>query len=488
MNRLPPTSATAELRQIRRLLIAGVGLLLLGGVFWAETFSGFVGYVAVTLAAALPMALWVRLGAPGVPVLPAVAPFFYVYYAVPIARENFGTVLATPEDVLRAGATTTVFLLAATGVWWLITREWIRRPRGETADIVSKAQLRQIIAIGLVLGMSLQLGMIFGWFVAFGTFFGVVRDVSVAVAAIACYMIGYGRARGFLLGQFWVFAIGGMALMIALSWTSLLLVGGMQYVLAAMLGYVITSKRIPWRMAIPVAALLFVLHAGKGEMRADYWSRAQGDNTATSVTDMPELFARWFGDGVQTIVTGETQQDLFDRASLLYRLIFVQRVTPAYIPYLGGESYQFLGDFLIPRFLDPDKVASQAGMAFLNVRYGIQTAADAQSTAIGWGIVAEAYANFGDMGVLVAGFLFGALAALFTCWSAGAPPLAMSTLVGVAALVTMTALESDFTYLLVNLWHAVAAMVIFFVPMKFLSRRPASPPGRVGRRADLPAE
>lgn len=488
MNHLRLPSTSEELHQMRRLLIAGVGILVLCGFYWAQTLEGLIGYVALTLAALLPMALWVRLGAPGVPVLPAVSALFYVYYAVPIARENFGSASATPDDVLRAAMTAAAFLLAATSAWWVITREWIRRPRRETADIVSKAQLRQMIAIGLVVGTTLQLGVMIGWLAALGTFFGVVRDVSVAVAGIACYMIGYGCARGVLRGQALVFALGGMAFMVALSWTSLLLVGGMQYLLAAMLGYVITSKRIPWRMAIAVAALLVVLHAGKGEMRSHYWSLAPGADATTSLFDLPGLFAQWFGDGVQVIVTGESHQDLFDRASLLYRLIFVQQMTPAYIPYLSGESYQYLGDFLTPRFLDPDKVASQVATALLNIRYGVQTAQAAQSTAIGWGVVAEAYANFGDLGVLVVGLLFGALAAVFTCWSAGAPPLAMSTLVGVAALVTMTALEADFTYLLVNLWHAVAGMVIFFVPMKFLSRRPASPHGRRGQRANLPAE
>lgn len=486
MNYLAFVTGDAEIRQMQRLVTAGTALLLILGIFWATTLDGFLGYIAVMLSAELPMVLWVRLRAPGVPILAAVAALFYVYYAVPIVRENFGTISSTPEDVLRAAATAALFLLSATGVWWIITREWIRRPRRETADIVSKSQLRQMIAMGLVVGTSLQLSVTVGWFTVFGTFFGVVRDVSVAVAGIACYMIGYGRARGLLRGQFLVFAIGGMTFMTALSWTSLLLVGGMQYVLAAILGYVIASKRIPWRLAIAIGALLFVLHAGKSEMRAEYWSQPSEANGATSVFEMPALFTQWFGNGVQNIVTGENEQDLFDRASLLYRLIFVEQLTPAYIPYLNGESYQYIGDYLIPRFLEPDKVASQASMLLLNLRYGVQTAQEAGSTAIGWGIVAEAYANFGYMGVILAGLLFGILVAFFTCCSAGAPPLAISNLMGVAALVTMTNVEADFSYMIVNLWHAVAAMVIFFVPMKFLSRRKMPEP--VAQRADLPAE
>jgi hypothetical protein len=144
----------------------------------------------------------------------------------------------------------------------------------------------------------------------------------------------------------------------------------------------------------------------------------------------------------------------------------------------------------VPRFLDPDKTFSQAGLALLNIRYGIQTAESNRTTTIGWGIIAEAFANFGYSGVLGAGFLFGALATVFTRWSAGASPLALPTLLSVAALMSMINLEADFAYLVVNLWQALIATLLFFLPLKFLSggakqRPPApalAPPRYSGRR------
>ena len=69
---------------------------------------------------------------------------------------------------------------------------------------------------------------------------------------------------------------------------------------------------------------------------------------------------------------------------------------------------------LIPRFLDPEKIASQAAMNLLNIRYGLLTAEETQKTAAGWGLVAEAYANFGRLGVIGVGFVLDCCAGLLS--------------------------------------------------------------------------
>jgi hypothetical protein len=218
---------------------------------------------------------------------------------------------------------------------------------------------------------------------------------------------------------------------------------------------------------VPLIVVLVILHAGKGEMRDRYWIAGQAQDV--SIGQVPDLFGEWFVAGVGAIATGQVQQDVIERASLLYMLLQVQQVTPEQIPYLGGETYALLPSYLVPRFLDPDKTFSQAGLALLSIRYGLQTEEDVSTTTIGWGLISEAYANFGYGGVLGIGFLFGALATFFTRWSAGASPLAMPTLVSLAALMTMINLEADLGYLLVNLWHALVGALILYLLLKFLS-------------------
>lgn len=466
--------AGGDLRHARRVLVAGVVLLALFGVVWADSVDRLTGYALITAAAVLPSALWLRAGAPGIPVLPAAAAFHYLYYAVPILRENTNGITYAPSEVLRAAATVALFLFAATATWRLTIGAAGRCKQHASAGIAPGYQMVRVVFAGLLIGIVFQLAVISGWLSSLGSFFGVVREVALAVASIACYIMGHARARGLLRGQYWAGAVAAIGALILLSWSSLFLVGGLEFALAAVLGYSVTAIRIPWVALSPVVALVFVLHAGKAEMRDRYWPEGYAQDV--SVWQMPSFMGEWLADGVGAIASGGTQQDVIDRASLLYMLLNVQRLTPDTIPYLDGETYALLPTYLVPRFLDPDKTFSQAGLALLNIRYGIQTREGVATTTIGWGIISEAFANFGYVGVLGVGILFGALTGWFTRWSAGAPPLSLPALLSIVALITLTNLEVDLGYMLVNLWQALAATLMFFVPMRMLSAGSNSQP------------
>ena len=55
---------------------------------------------------------------------------------------------------------------------------------------------------------------------------------------------------------------------------------------------------------------------------------------------------------------------------------------------------------LMPRFMDPDKPESLPGEPSQHSLCGLQTVESTANTTIGWGVVAEAYANFGYLGRL----------------------------------------------------------------------------------------
>jgi hypothetical protein len=464
----------APARELLRLLVGGIGLLAVFGLVWADSAEGFTSYALVAAAAVLPSLLWLRAGAPGIPVLPAVSALYYLYFAVPVLRSSVDQGYG-PWEIFLAGATVASFLATATAASGLLLSPSFLRSKSAPVDLMSSATIRHLVFGGIVVGVLFRLATISEVLSWLGVYFGIVRSVADTTASIACYLLGYCRSQGLLRGQAWRWALAGLALMVVLSWSSLFLVGGMTFVLAAVFGYVFTSKRVPWKALAPVFAVLFVLHAGKAEMRARYWS---GGAQFASIWQVPNLFAEWFAEGISAVATGQTQNDIVDRASLLDMLLQVQRLTPEQIPYLGGETYALLPSYLAPRFLDPDKLNSQAGLELLNIRYGLQTEEGASVTTIGWGVVCEAYANFGYGGVLGVGFLFGALAAFFTRWSAGASPLAMPTLLSLAALMTMINLEADLGYLLVNLWQALIAAWIFFCFLKLLSGRKKERPTR----------
>jgi hypothetical protein len=455
-----------EMRQARRLLMTAIGIVILLGLVRAQSIEGFAAYAMITAAAILPAALWLRASAPGIPILPAIAAFHYLYFALPILRQELGGSY-TPGEVLRAGATVALFLFSATVAWGLVVGKATRRHGSDTAREIRVGDGgRLVMFAGLAIGVIFQVAVMGGWLAAVGTYYGVVRGMSLTAASVACYLLGYFRARGLLRGQAWVWALAGAGAMVILAWSTLYLVGGMQFVLAAGLGYVIAAKRIPWSSLVPLMAVLFVLHAGKAEMRERYW--AEGPETLSPI-ELPGRLAEWVGLGITNLASGEDKADIIDRASLLYLLLYVEQVTPDYIPYLGGETYALLPEYMVPRFLNPDKTFSQAGLALLSTRYGLESTDAVGTTTLAWGVVTEAFANFGYLGVIGAALMLGLLTAFFTRWSAGQPPLSLPMLLSVVALISLTNLEADFGFLLVNLWQALIAGLLIFIPLKLLS-------------------
>jgi hypothetical protein len=251
-----------------------------------------------------------------------------------------------------------------------------------------------------------------------------------------------------------------LSLLTSIAWSSLFLVGGMIYLLSTGLGYVLASKRLPLLAFGILFAVVSILHAGKGEMREKYW--LSGTNYGEiSVAHLPGMLFEWVGDGVYALASGNSNSGVVDRASLIQMILLAESLTPEVIPYLGGETYAMLPSILVPRFIESDKPASQVGMELLNIRYGVLTAEGAAVTAVGWGLVAEAYANFGVAGVVGMAIALGAFCGALHAWSANARLISIPMLASIAAMMVLLNLEADFIQLFVSLFQSFIAVLIF---------------------------
>ncbi len=439
--------------------------MMITGIFAQDP----IAYLCVAVPAMVPLYLWMRAGALGMPVLPVISGLFFVYYAIPLLRSQ--TLAYGSEQLIAAGATVGSFLLAASIASWPFLGRGRRQSRSYGRNFVSDTQIVRLVFVGLAAGILYHLALVSGYLNWLGASVALVRAVVLTFTSVACYLLGCARASRSLVGGRWAFALGGMFALVVLALSNLLLIGGLMNVLAAFLGYVITAKRIPWIGVAAAGALLAVLHAGKFEMRTAYWMPSSQSLQQSSVFQMPGMMADWVTAGVGALWSGRTETDVLERASLLHMLLLVQRATPDYIPYLEGETYALLPSMLVPRIFDPEKPQSQAGLNLLSVHYGLQKVESTASTTIGWGLVAEAYANFGQLAVLPVGALFGALCGALMRMSAGAPPLSLSMLVTIAAALVLFNLELDLSYLITTLAQSVAAALLFAGLPKFLARR-----------------
>jgi hypothetical protein len=460
---------TSPIMQRAQRGLLGAFLLSMAAVFWTGSLESALGYVLLTLSACLPCALWIRSGMPGIPVWPAVAAMSWLYYAVPMLRDHLARALYAPREILWLSVVVSVYLVTGTIVWRLFFKGTTKHSATHTGELLKPQHMVGAVFFGLSLGVLFL--VLLGFSFPLGSYFGLARSIMLTASLLACYLLGHARGMGVLRGERWVMAVALLLALVLLTWTSLFLVQGMTELLAAFAGYLLTTKRVPWIPLLASCLVLTIFHAGKAEIRQRYWDPNSGA-VGISLSGAPVLLVDWFGTGLTTLTRGDAAALVIDRASLFQLLLNVQRRTPESVPYLNGETYALLPRMLAPRFLVPDKTVSQAAMNLLNIRFGFQTAETTQSTAIGWGLIAEAFANFGWMGVWGIGLVAGAIAGLFTRRSRGAPPLSTGTLIGIVGLVGMMNAEADFAALLSSLSQALVSVLVLTWAFRSVSAKP----------------
>lgn len=446
-----------------------------------------LAYLCVAIPILLPSLLWLKSGAFGIPVLPVISLLFFVYYAVPLLQGD-ALKYYRPEEIVWAAISVGLFLCAASAASWPFLGP-VRKKAGPAAtgrvasyarsfstksfskNLSSAREMHRLIFIGLGSGLLYYVAVVTGAASLLGTYIGAVRAVTLTLTSVSCYLMGYARGRGTLTGRQWTAALTAFLAVTGLAMSNLLLVGGAINIGAIALGYVLAARRIPWLAVASAFLIMSILNAGKYSMRAMYWSPDSQVVQSSSVLQMPAMMADWFAAGIGAIGSpGAGGSQLLERTSLLHMVLAVQEATPRYIPYLDGKTYGFLPKMLIPRFLEEDKLESQAGLNYLSVRYGRERAEDVGKTTIGWGLVSEAYANFGNAGVLMMGALFGALCGMLMRLSASATPLSLAMLITIASTLTLCNMEGDFSYLMVSLAQTIGAILLFAALPRFAKR------------------
>jgi hypothetical protein len=490
----PPVSYSGSFRAVDLRQAANLLRLIALCLVAASPFAvDPIAYMCITIPVLVAPFLWVSSGAFGIPVLPVISALSYLYYALPLLSGNTLAVYR-PEDLVWAALSVGLFLTAASLAAWPFMGDGRGRKKLPTIRVPGKArlirtrsvsnlatndELYRLIFIGLAAGILYYMAIASGVASYLGTTIGVVRSVAVTLTSLACYLTGFARGAGLLTGRRWFATLAGFLLVTALSMSGLFLVGGAINIAAALLGYVLAAKRIPWIMLGSVFALLSILNAGKLNIRNEYWDRDNQSLKNSSITRVPGMMVDWFAAGIGGTVSnalGSRQPEsvsLLERTSLLHMVLAVQEATPSIIPYLEGGTYALLPSMLVPRFLEPDKTESQAGLNMLSVRYGRQRAEDTYKTTLGWGMVAEAYANYGNPAVMVIGALFGAFCGMLMRLSATAGPLSLAMLIAIASTLALCNLELDVSSLVVSMLQTYGGILLFSALPRVVKRRPA---------------
>jgi hypothetical protein len=374
----------------------------------------------------------------GLPLLPMLAVQNLIIYGVPVVAGHENVLNYTAENILVAGREVMTFNLAMAASWFAamrmfhptlpyshvfheINREGVKGWRRMGFAMISSATAFQIL-----LGLNLLGGL---YSILPSGFDSLINTLLSVVSACGFFLvsmvIGGSGAPSTERIVFWAL----LAVSTLISASGFLLAGAAAYLISVAVGLFWSSGKVPWRyLAISFLGLTF-LNIGKTTMRERYWGTEDARAADISIVQMPACYAEWAQVSINAILdnredtawngtssssTEHKNQTLIDRLDNLQNLLFVVDAMDAgHVAPLFGRTYSLIPPLLIPRFLWPDKPRSHEGQVLLNVHFGRQDLNSTFTTYIAWGLLPEAYGNFGPLaGSLALGTFLG----VFFAW------------------------------------------------------------------------
>ncbi len=447
----------------RRLFTTGLGLLaaLLGYLAYTANVDDpihlILGLVIFALAI-VPSLLWARAGGSRFPVFEVIMLLCGNAYALPLlnAREQL-------TDYAPGVITTAGLVVASYQATALVTYLTVRGIPGRTPfwrESLLSEGAEKLMVYGLVASCL---------YVIISTFTEwIPRDLESVLRAaffgvsILCTFVGAQRwGNGLLTARDkFIFLAASIPQLIAMS-VGLTLIAALSQIGIALLGYVCGAKRLPWIALIVIFPIVAVLHTGKTRMRTKYWEEGYPPPT---ITQVPAYYAEWIDFGLQPTSGGKTVgHKIIERTSLMHMLCLIVTWSPDRQDYLYGKTYSYVLPQLIPRLFWPEKPRSHIATYELSKYYGLQAEEDTASTTIAFGLLAEAYANFGLVGGLMLGLSWGFMLKKLQIWSTFSPMFSFAGLFMV--LLTAWAFNAEMT---MSVWFSSLEQAMFValgVPM-----------------------
>jgi hypothetical protein len=419
-----PTAASLA-HASRRLHWTGVAGTI-AACFWFGTRSPlqdptliWVGVLIIVLSV-WPALEWVRLCRPWFPAFEIMLLTTLNFYALPLLAGHPGTLTFSHAATLQAAISVATFQAVALAAFTLIRWRPVARPW--LTESLLPDRFLKYTQVGLCLNSAYLFTNNFTDLIP-ASLEGSTRAVFFGIGIISLFVQFRNWGLGLLTFKEKVGGVVNLALQVTLLLSDLYLIQGMSLFVLAMIGYTTASRRVPFILVLCALLVTAVLHNGKAAMRQLYWEQQAPGPT---LTQLPAFFEQWFELGLAPADTPEERnksltKNLLERASLFQMLCLVADRVPAVDPYLHGETYLDIPALLIPRFLWPEKPSSLLANIRLALYFRLVDEDSATKVSIAFGQLAEAYANFGLVGLGLLGLIVGCAFKYVSSLSIGAP-------------------------------------------------------------------
>jgi hypothetical protein len=419
----------------RKLYLTGLGLLIVAVLYLIYTanvddFLHMCLGILIFVLAVVPCLIWARSGGGRFPVFETILVLCANAYAIPLlnAREQLA---AYPTEVItKAGLAVVIYQISAILIY-IGTKGVPGRSRFWRESIITR-DIERLIVYGLISST------IYFWANTFTTWIpleleSILRAVFFGVSTLCTFVSTQRLGRGEMARHEKIVLFCTLIPQLILMSVGLLLIVPIGLIGIALLGYLSGGKRIPWLVIAGVFVLLAILHTGKTKMRTKYWDEKY---PAPTITQLPTYFGEWIEYGLQP-TSGEKSvgHKLIERSSLMHIMCLVVSITPEQQDYLYGKTYSYVLPQLIPRLFYPGKPRSHVATYELGVYYGLQDEEATNTTTIAFGLLTEAYANFGLLGSVLLGAFWGFGLKKLQVWSTFSPMFSLAGL----SMVLLTA-------------------------------------------------
>lgn len=236
--------------------------------------------------------------------------------------------------------------------------------------------------------------------------------------------------------------------------------------------YFYYRQRIPWLFIILISLPYLFIWGARDEFRRLTWG---GVDSAPYVETNPLkksfLYLKLAYEGAfkKKEFASEAYDRLASRTNHLITFIKMVELTPDYVPYWGGYTYNTIYTSLMPRFIFPDKPQKILGQEFGH-RYMLLDPSDS-STSYNLPMLIEMYINFGPLGVIIGMFILGIILRIIyslvnhlQCGEGG-------LLMGAIIFINLLNIESDFSLAFGNILQYIILFYIIIRKMKVPIKR-----------------
>lgn len=455
-----------------RLFAAGAAALLAAAIYFAlhshadDPLHLHLG-IAILLAAALPALLWAKRGDYRFPIFEVFMLTGVNTYAIPLLSGHQYVEMFANDDVTLAAMGVLLFQVVAIVVY-LGTSARPKTGRGWKEEVIAKG-VASYLEYGMMLTTAYSAAVLLTDWIPFDVQ-GILRAVCFGVGIMATFILSRWWGQGQLRHQQKVMFALLLVLQVLLSWAGLFLISGLSTLVLAFLGYVTGARRLPLVAIAVTVVVVAALHTGKSAMRVKYWDEGAPRPTAA---ELPSFYLEWISHSfdAENVQSKEQTTRLLERTSLMHILCMVVTYTPSRQPFLEGRTYAQIPGQFVPRFFWHDKPVGHVSTNTLSIYYGLQSAEGTEKTTIAFGLLSEAYANFGFIGMAVIGAVFAFCFRKISGWAAQSPILSYAGLFQIVLMAWSFQSELTLSVWLSSLWQAcVAVLGIPFVVRNLLGR------------------